>query len=353
MMNHQPAFRAFQQSTCLPKAGRLGGRSLGARSLFHSLARGGAPTAGALGVSLLLASLLTACATLPRQPTERALYIDARKALNGESRLGWTVDRVEIAEAATQAEPSACRVTPTRRKALREWVRERIAASGGQAEQQFKAGVDIDDLDEVIDLERDAALLDEVELHVPADCPFWIKPSDDFEGLHSTAHRFILIAESMGGGSLSLINRQVTAGGGGAARVFAGYGFSTHWQLAAGLEGGGDAILQKANGKDGMGGSTLAPEGAFRFGVPAFLRLSDLDRIYDVEVAAVARLKDGEFNPWGARVGLAGGVAGLRRLGFMPSLQLWLGYEVFPAQNGLQTEHVLRLGTRVGVDWDP
>jgi hypothetical protein len=329
MMNHQPAFRAFQRSTCL----RVERRTVAGY--------------------LLLASLLTACAALPRQPTERALYIDARKALNGESRLGWTVDRVEVAEAANQAEPSACRVTPARRKAVRDWVNERIAGLGGAAKQQFQAGVDIDDLDEVIDLERAVALLDEVELHVPADCPFWIKPSDHFEGLHSTANRFILIADSMGGGSLSLIGRQVTAGGGGAARIFAGYGFSPHWQLAAGLEGGGDAILQKAKSKDGTEGGTLAAEGAFRFGVPAFLRLTDLDRIYDVEAALIARLKDGEFNPWGARVAVAGGVAGLRRLGFMPSLQLWFGYEIFPAQNGLQAEHVLRLGTRVGVDWDP
>jgi hypothetical protein len=323
MMNHQPAFRALHRSTC--------------RRIVRLLA---------------LSSLLTACATLPRQPTERALYVDARKALNGESRLGWTVDRIEIAEAATQAEPSACRVTPKHRKALRDWVRERIVAAGGGAEQQYRAGVHIDDLDDVIDFERVAALLEDVELHVPADCPFWITPSDQFEGLHTTANRFILIAESMGAGSLSLVANRVVAGGGGAARVFAGYGFSPHWQLAAGLEGGGDAILQKPNDKD-AGEGALNAVGAFRFGVPAFLRLTDIDRIYDFELAAIARLKDGDFSPWGARVAIAGGVAGLRRLHFMPALQLWFGYEIFPAQNGLQAEHVLRLGTRVGVDFDP
>jgi len=321
MMNHQPAFRALHRSTC--------------RRIARLLA---------------LSSLLTGCVTLPHQPTERALYVDVRKALNGESRLGWTVDRVEIADAVAQAEPSACRVTPAHRKALRDWVHEHIAAAGGSAEQQYRAGVDIDDLDDVIDFERTAALLDDVELHVPADCPFWVKPSDHFEGLHTTANRFILVAESMGAGSLSLVDNRVVAGGGGAARIFAGYGFSPHWQLAAGLEGGGDAILQKPEGENG---GALNAAGAFRFGVPAFLRLTDVDRIYDVELAVIARLKDGDFSPWGARIGLAGGVAGLRRLGFMPSLQLWFGYEVFPAQNGLQVEHVLRLGTRVGVDWDP
>ncbi|MDB4988007.1 MAG: hypothetical protein JWN04_3185 [Myxococcaceae bacterium] len=321
-MNLQTALRAFLQSTC--------------RRLF---------------VPLTCVSVLTGCAELPRQPTQRAYYIDARKALNGESRVGWTVDRVEIEEASVQAEPSACHVAPAHRKALRSWVSERIAAEGGPAELQYKGGVDVDELDDVIDLERTRALLDAIELHVPADCPFWVKPDEHFKGLHSTAKRWVLIAESMGAGSLSLVNRQVQAGGGGAARIFGGYGFSTHWMAAAGLEGGGDANLQKQNSKGGD--TSLAPQAAFRFGVPAILRLTDLDRIYDLELAAVARLSDGKFTPWGARVGLAGGVAGLRRLGFMPSLQLWFGYEVYPAQNGLQAEHVLRLGTRVGVDWHP
>ena len=206
----------------------------------------------------------------------------------------------------------------------------------------------------MIDLERTAALLDDVELHVPADCPFWIKPSDHFEGLHTTANRFILIAESMGAGSLSLVANRVVAGGGGAARIFAGYGFSPHWQLAAGLEGGGDAILQKPDEQGRHGRRRAQCRGRVSLRCPGFFA-ADRRRPHLRRRAGrdCARLKDGDFNPWGARIGLAGGVAGLRRLGFMPSLQLWFGYEVFPAQNGLQAEHVLRLGTRVGVDWDP
>jgi hypothetical protein len=120
-MNLQTALRAFLQSTCR---------------------------------RLLLASFLSACAALPQQPTERAYYIDARKALNGESRLGWTVDRVEIVDAAAQASPSACRVSPLHRAALRLWIGDQIARSGGPAEQQFRAGKDIGALDDTIDLER-------------------------------------------------------------------------------------------------------------------------------------------------------------------------------------------------------
>lgn len=299
----------------------------------------------ALVVATLL--LLGACATLPQHPAERALYIDSLKALHGESRLGWTVDRVEIAEAAAQAEPSACLVHEERRAHLRRWLEERIAASGGPAAQQFQSGVERSDLDHVIELERTRALLEDVELHVPADCPFWVTPTDDFEGLHSVANRFVLIAESVGGASLSFGRGQVRAGGGGAARLLASYGVSLHGQLGLGFEAGGDAVLQK----DDSG--TLAPEGAFRFGVPAFVRWIQVDRIYDIELAAVARLHDGKISPWGGRVAISGGVSGLRRLGFMPAIQLWLAYELYPRQDGFGSEHIFRFGTRVGIDWDP
>lgn len=291
--------------------------------------------------------LLPGCAALPDAPVERALYVDARKALHGESRLGWTVDRVEIEEAAAQAEPSACQVSPERRASLLKWLEEQIMREGGAAREQYRAGVDRDDLEEVIDLERTHALLTNVELHLPGDCPFWLEPRDDFEGLHSVADRFVLLAESSGGASLSFDGGRGRVGGGGAARLFAAYGIGIHTQLAAGIEAGGDAVLQQADE------GALAPEGAFRFGVPLFARWIDLDRIYDVELALVTRLTERSFTPWGGRVALAGGVNGLRRLGFMPALQLWVGYELYPAQDGIDAQHVLRIGTRVGIDWDP
>jgi hypothetical protein len=302
-----------------------------------------------LALGLLSGALGTACATLPGPPTERALYIDARKALRAESRLGWTVDRVEVAEASVQTEPSACHVSPARRAALRAWVDQRIAAEGGPAAEQFARGRSKGDLKEVIELERTRTVLAQLEAHMPADCPFWVKPSEDFEGLHTVSDRWVVIAESVGGGSLSFSNGNVEAGGGGAARVFAGYGIGTHLELALGVEAGGDALLQKQQDPDG----TLQANGAFRFGVPAFLRVIDLDWAYDLELAAMSRLTNGELRPLGARVALAGGVVGLRRIGLMPALSLWLAYEIFPAQDRRAAEHVLRIGTKVGIDWDP
>lgn len=304
---------------------------------------------GAFERALALAALalLSACATLPPKPVERALYIDARKALHGESRLGWTVDRVEIEEASGQTEPSACLVPEQQRKNLRTWIEARIAEEGGNAEAQYRAGVDIDDLDEVIDLERTRALLDAVESHVPEDCAFWSKPDPKFSGLHQTTRRFVLIAESVGGGSLLVSGGQVRTAGGGAARILPAWGFSARLQLAAGIEVGGDAVLEKT--RDG----SLAPVGAFRFGAPISLRLTDIDRIYDLELAAVTRLTRGDLVPFGGRIALAGGISGLRRLGFMPAVQVWAAYEYYPAQDGQPGQHLLRLGTRVGIDWDP
>jgi hypothetical protein len=289
----------------------------------------------------------TGCATLPRDRSAQALYIDAQKALNGESRLGWTVDRVEIEDAAAQVEPSACRVRLEVRQDLLRFIERRIKVAGGPAEEQYNKGRDIDDLDDVLELERMHALLTEVESHLAEDCPFWIKPEHEFEGYHSTGRRFVLIAESMGGGSLLFSKGEIRAGGGGAARILMSYGFSPSLQLALGIEGGGDAILEESEqGK-------LSPSGAFRFGAPAWLRFIDVDRIYDVELAAVTTLDSGELKPWGGRVAFAGGVTGLRRLGIMPALQLWIGYELYPHQNGIPTQHAVRLGTRVGFDFDP
>jgi hypothetical protein len=43
----------------------------------------------------------------------------------------------------------------------------------------------------------------------------------------------------------------------------------------------------------------------------------------------------------------------MRSSAFMPYLVLWLGYEVHPARSGRPPTHSARIGTRVGVDWDP
>jgi hypothetical protein len=294
---------------------------------------------------VLLLCALSACATLPQDRTQRGLYVDARKALNGEHRVGWTVDRIEIEEAAAQTEPSACRVAKPKRDALLAWLRLQIAAEGGPAKARFERGDDLDELDDLIELERTLALLENVEGHVPFDCPFWLKPEAVFDGEHSVSRRVLVIAESMGAGSLLIRNGTVSAAGGGSARLLAGYGFASRLQLATGIEGGGDAVLAK----DEAG--SLSPEGAFRFGAPIWLRLHEIDRIYDVEIAAIARLQNGHLSEWGGRLAFGGGVTGLRRLGIMPALELWLGYEIFPAQDGDSAQHVLRLGTRVGFDY--
>jgi hypothetical protein len=158
----------------------------------------------------------------------------------------------------------------------------------------------------------------------------------------------VLVAESMGGATLLMARGQrAQVGGGGGARALASYGLSPSLQAAAGLEVGGDAMLVD-NGK-----GALEPVGGFVFAAPAWLRFIDIDRIYDVELAATTRLANGELSFWGGRIALAGGVAGLRRLGFMPALQAWVGYELFPAQDGNPTQHAIRVGTRVSLDYDP
>ena len=110
-----------------------------------------------------------------------------------------------------------------------------------------------------------------------------------------------------------------------------------------------------------MGASGTLPktdEGARTFqavaasAVPVLFRISDVSRHIDIELAYLTLWPDGE-RKHGVRLGLGYGLSTPRVAGFMPYALLWVGYELFPAQDGAPTEHGFILGTRVGVDWDP
>ena len=79
-----------------------------------------------------------------------------------------------------------------------------------------------------------------------------------------------------------------------------------------------------------------------------------LFRSFDVELAITHYFDDEGFDDApGARFAIAYGFATPRLGSFMPYAVLFAGYEVYP---GLPTDpvtHVFRVGTRVGVSFDP
>jgi hypothetical protein len=90
--------------------------------------------------------------------------------------------------------------------------------------------------------------------------------------------------------------------------------------------------------------------------VPLVLRITNLSRILDVELAPNARWSPSDLRlPPGVRVGVAYGVSTVRVGPFMPTAMLYLRYEYLPAsRDGIDpSEHLILVGTKVGVDFDP
>ena len=56
---------------------------------------------------------------------------------------------------------------------------------------------------------------------------------------------------------------------------------------------------------------------------------------------------------FGLRVAQAAGVTTPRIAGVMPYVMLWVGHEWLPGTDTEDGVQIMRLGTRVGVNWDP
>lgn len=296
---------------------------------------------------LLFPLLLCGCATLPDHPVERALYSDLDTLVSTRQRIGWVADRLEVESLASAAMRSACSVAPARRRALRAWLDGRVAAEGGSAEAVWRAaGEDLRAARRVMTLERVRALLDYTDERAEADCPFWLPPDTGFSGVHAATGRFVLMAESMGSAQLVLSADDFNFGGHGLLRVLPAVGLGDRFTVAAGFEGGGSSTFPRDGG-------TRSLAAAWVGGMPVLLRVVDGTWRYDTDLAATFRAPDADFGAarWGGRVSQGIGVAALRIAGVQPYIMAWVGYELLPGGGG--DLHVVRAGSRVGVDWDP
>ena len=297
----------------------------------------------------ILALTACGCATLPNDPVQRALYLDLRKAVDLSESTGWVVDRIELEDRAENALLSACQVAPEARDDLDAWIGGQVLLAGGPAQQQYAdSGGDLDAAEDALTLERTQALLRYATQHAPHECPFWLPTDPQFAGVEGDAGRFALLLETRGFGGFTRSDDATRLAGGGGARVLLGRGLGSRLTLAAGVEVGGFGGL--ADNQQGSRRIDATITGA----LPVMLRIADFARVYDFELAPVFRFDpDSNLHPPGVRANLGAGLSTLRTTDFMPYIVLWLGYELYPARNGLAVEHVAMLGTRVGVDWDP
>jgi hypothetical protein len=297
--------------------------------------------------SLLSALAAAGCATLPDNPVERALYSDLRQIVDTRQRIGWTVEVAEIEDAAPSALQSVCQVEEERRIHLLDWLDQRIADEGGPVEEAWENnGESLDGLGELMTLERMRLLLTRADERAGHDCPFYLKPDPEFAGVQTDTDRVILLAESFGALSLIVQDEEVLLGGGGSLRLLPGYGASDRVTLALGVElGASGAVSQTAEEQQ----LVARPSGA----VPFIVRLHDDTWIYDLEVSLIARYADGSVTTPGIRVAPALGIGSVRIGALMPVALAVLAYEYYPAFEELPASHAVRLGTRIGLDYDP
>ncbi len=292
--------------------------------------------------------LLVGCSTLPQPGPERALYNDLRAMVETKQRIDWIVDRAEIEDSASRIMASACQVPEPHRRALRAWLGGRIALEGGSAEAVWKAkDRDLRAAREILTLERVRGMLDYADQRTK-ECPFWLPRRPDFEGVQADAGRFVLMAESMG--SLQVVlTRDTNLGGNGNGRLLPGYGVTDRLTIAGGMELGlASTFPQDDDGRRAVAAVVVG-------GVPVLARIADGTWRYDTEVAATFRAPEDSLDDprYGLRISQAAGIAALRIAGAMPYVMAWAGYEWLPSAGGRDSFSVIRVGTRVGVNWDP
>jgi hypothetical protein len=291
-----------------------------------------------------LAWVLVGCTPLPQTLAERALYLDMRRIAETRQRTDWIVDRREVEEALPAAIQSVCAAPADAPAKLRRWIDRRVRAEGGPAREAYeRAGRDLGAASEILTIERAGLILDRA---LAEPCPFWIERDPEFAGVQEDTDRFVVYVETVGSGEVSWSRGAGTLGGAGAGRLLPAYGLGSRATLMGGAEVGGGGALAK----DGSGGIRAS----FAAAVPLLLRLQDVTRFWDLELAGTARIPEG-LDAWrpGFRIATGAGISALRVSNLLPYFALWAGFELLPAHGGDPAVAVIRVGSRFGLDWDP
>ena len=301
----------------------------------------------ALSLLLTISCVLGGCATLPAGRSEAALYVDVRKAVDLRESTEWIVDRLEVEALAASAMRSACQVEAPARERLLTWLDAQIAAAGGPAEAAFRRDRDAD-IGDALSLERVRAVVRYADEHAH-ECPFWLAPDAAFAGVQTDAYRLVLLGESVGGGGLIVSGGRARLGGGGGGRLTVALGIDQRITIGIGAELGG---IGSFGNEDATGGRSLVAR--FTAAVPLLLRITNVSRLVDFELAATARWSSSDLRlPPGVRGAIGYGLTTVRVGPFMPTAVAYISYEYLPPGDGFGAEHLILLGTKVGLDFDP
>jgi hypothetical protein len=297
--------------------------------------------------ALCLAALTSAgCLRQPRDPATAALYRDLRTIVDAGEYDGWAIDRTRLETSLEPALVSVCQTDSGERHALRAWLDGEIDAEGGSAERVYRLkGGDLAAVSELLSLERTRALLGIADLRATAhDCPFWLQPRPHFRGAQGDGARWVVLAETQAFISYVIDTRLPSLGGG--ARLLGGYGISDQLTLALGIDIAAAATFIPTQDRGVDATLTVA--------VPALLRLTHFSRLFDIELAPVARFAPNQKPlPPGFRVEAGAGLASVRKTAATPYFMVYAGYEYHLGTFQSGADNTVQLGTRLAFDWVP
>jgi hypothetical protein len=277
-----------------------------------------------------------------------ALLDDLRLIVAIRSQRGWEIDRSELQAALPAALESVCRTAPVARAlALRQAQAARQAAGGTVAEAMQRAAGDRSAIEPLIAAERLVSLVSLASQQATQDCPPWLRPHQVFGGRQTVAGRTFLHLD--GGGLVTARHSRygLHYGGGGSGRALVGRGLSPRWAVLSGPEIGGAALLDPTSGDNRL---RLHLYGAW----PLVLRASLQQWHLDVDAAPVVQLaNDLRLRGLGVRIGVMGRLSTGRLLDTLPLAGVGVSVEhMLAGEAGRADEWTVRVGFRVGFDWD-
>ncbi len=294
--------------------------------------------------------LAAGCArTLPPDRSAAALYRDLERQVTVSAAAGWSVDRIEVDKLLGAALDSACRVDPLARRALSEWLDERIRAAGGSPAEAWRArGKKMSRVRELLTMYRVRLLLDRAEEVAAMDCPFWVEVEEPFRGRQISDDRWHLTLGGGGKGMLVHQGEETDFSAGGAGRLLVGRSFGSRSGLYAGLEMGATASFPK---------DELGNRGQLELGVdlvaPLVYRHTLTSAYVEGELGWLGRTTEDDLQRFdhGIHVGVSMGGRALRTRFFFPGAALSLSWErTFTDDDADLT--TIKVGARVAFDID-
>jgi hypothetical protein len=275
------------------------------------------------------------------------LLSDIERIVAAQQTAGWFVEKEALDAIDEAVMESLCRTPPAARQLALDELERRHALTGDARALYRAAGETMTSaVNDALFVERQLAALRSGIQRVD-ECPFWVRPSPEFQGLQTDRNRFTLSLETGGNAQIRQTEGAWTLGGGGLGRLLAGYGFEGRFTALAGIEFGGGAMLEP---------HTNPTQFVINYfpAIPIVFRIHDVAWHYDVEAAPVALFQadNGAFS-FGVRGGLGAGVSALRTRGVIPWAGVALAYEHYVPSGGRSRAHFIRGGLRVGIVWDP